>query len=170
MFLFDVTDEQGAHARIRVQALDWVQCGPVTLECTDDTLALTLLSGCRCDAVGFFNLLAGSKPLHVEQWLEYLREQGKLVSLKSHHLAPDGPHYLHEAGIDDEECATLLSNLYKVAGFNRLQLNRYLKHRSNPAMLATRYDQGELERYRLLNEVIRGLLRLKGKAKAEGNE
>ena len=46
-------------------------------------------------------------------------------------------------------------------GSNRLQINRYLKHRHNPTMLATRYDQKELERYRQLNDIILTLLKLK---------
>jgi hypothetical protein len=44
--------------------------------------------------------------------------------------------------------------IFKVGGFNRLQLNRYLKQRSNPSTLSTRYGQAELQRYRLLNDII----------------
>lgn len=162
MFQFDVSDEKGAKARIRVQALDWAQSGPVTFDCNDDGLALRLLTDCRCDAVGYFNLLSGTKPLYLDQWLSYLRESGVLARVELQHPAPDGPAYLLQRGIEDEELATLLANIYKVAGFSRLQINRYLKHRGNPALLATRYDQEELERYRLLNEVLRTLLRHKG--------
>ena len=74
MFVFDVTGVAGARAEIRVQALDWGQSGPVTFRCDDDQLAVLLLTDCRCDAVGFFNLLAGCKPLYLEQWLSYLQE------------------------------------------------------------------------------------------------
>lgn len=159
MFQFEAIAPSGAKARIQIQALDWGQSGPVRFECDDDALAVLLLSGCRCDAVGYFNLLAGSKPLYVEQWLEYLKESGKLESVTLSHPSPDNADYLGLAGLDDEQFAGLLTTLYKVAGFNRLQINRYLKHRGNPAMLATRYGKEELERYRLLNEVILTLLR-----------
>ena len=54
MFVFDVTTRAGARARIRVQALDWGQSGPVTFQCDSDALALVLLTDCRCDAVGYF--------------------------------------------------------------------------------------------------------------------
>jgi hypothetical protein len=57
MFVFDVTTKAGAQGRIQVQALDWSQSGPVSFQCDSDELALVLLSGCRCDAVGYFNLL-----------------------------------------------------------------------------------------------------------------
>ncbi|WP_421270615.1 hypothetical protein [Aeromonas taiwanensis] len=161
MFVFDVTTRAGARAQIRVQALDWSQIGPVSFQCDSDELALVLLSGCRCDAVGYFNLLAGCKPLYVEQWLAYLQECGHLDKQSSRLESPSQADYLSKVGLDDEELNALLGQVYKVAGFNRLQINRYLKHRHNPTMLATRYDQKELERYRQLNDIILTLLKLK---------
>ncbi|MGL5813199.1 MAG: hypothetical protein ACRCYW_07710 [Aeromonas sp.] len=161
MFVFDVTTGAGARAEIRVQALDWTQSGPVTFNCDSDELALVLLDGCRCDAVGYFNLLAGCKPLYVEQWLAYLQETGLIDKQSCQLESPAQPDYLARAGLDDEELNALLGQVYKVAGFNRLQINRYLKNRHNPTMLATRYDQKELERYRQLNDIILTLLKLK---------
>ncbi|SIQ21890.1 hypothetical protein SAMN05880558_102350 [Aeromonas sp. RU39B] len=161
MFQFDAIAPSGAKARLRVQALDWSQSGPVSFECNDDVFALTLLTGCRCDAVGYFNLLAGCKPLYLEQWLEYLAESGHIAQLDQHYLHPDQSDYLAGFGPADEQLSDLLANIYKVAGFNRLQINRYLKHRNNPAMLATRYDADQLARYRLLNDVILTLLKRK---------
>ena len=161
MFVFDVTGIAGERAEIRVQALDWGQSGPVTFSCDDDQLAVLLLTECRCDAVGFFNLLAGSKPLYLEQWLAYLQESGHLDKQSCQLESPSQEDYLTRAGLDDEELNALLGQVYKVAGFNRLQINRYLKNRHNPTMLATRYDQKELERYRQLNDIILTLLKLK---------
>ena len=48
--------------------------GEVIFSCNDDQLACLLLTGCKSDSSGFFNLLAGCKPLQVEQWLTYLEE------------------------------------------------------------------------------------------------
>ena len=124
-------------------------------------LALVLLTGCRCDAVGYFDLLAGCKPLYVEQWLAYLQESGHLDKQSCQLESPSQEDYLARAGLADEELNALLGQVYKVAGFNRLQINRYLKNRHNPTMLATRYDQKELERYRQLNDIILTLLKLK---------
>ncbi|MFQ2603602.1 hypothetical protein ACK30G_12110 [Aeromonas caviae] len=161
MFVFDVTTKAGAQGRIQVQALDWSQSGPVSFLCDSDELALVLLSGCRSDAVGYFNLLGGCKPLYVEQWLTYLQERGQLEKVTARQESPSQPDYLTRAGLADDELNALLGQIYKVAGFNRLQINRYLKHRHNPTMLATRYDQKELERYRQLNDIILTLLKLK---------
>lgn len=161
MFLFDVTGSTGAKASIRVQALDWAQIGPVTFQCDDDQLAVVLLSGCRCDAVGFFNLLAGCKPLYIEQWLTYLQERGSIGKWSHQTESPTDVGYLTRAGLEHDELNTLLGQIYQVAGFNRLQINRYLKNRHNPTTLATRYDQKELERYRQLNDIILTLLKLK---------
>lgn len=161
MFVFEVTTGAGARAEIRVQALDWGQSGPVSFSCDSDELALVLLGGCRCDAVGFFNLLAGCKPLYVEQWLTYLQERGQIDKQSCQLESPAQSDYLARAGLEDEELNALLGQVYKVAGFNRLQINRYLKNRHNPTMLATRYDQKELERYRQLNDIILTLLKLK---------
>ncbi|MGL5294110.1 MAG: hypothetical protein ACRC9V_10165 [Aeromonas sp.] len=161
MFVFDVTGNAGEKACIRVQALDWAQAGPVTFQCNDDVLAIVLLSSCRCDVVGFFNLLAGCKPLYVEQWLGYLQESGVIGKWSQQCESPADEHYLLRAGLAHDELNALLGQVYQVAGFNRLQINRYLKNRHNPAMLATRYDQKELERYRQLNDIILTLLKLK---------
>jgi hypothetical protein len=161
MFVFEVTGVEGECGEIRVQALDWSQSGPVSFTCTDNNLAILLLTECRCDAVGFFNLLAGCKPLYVEQWLGYLQESGRLAKVVCQQRSPAEADYLASAGLSNEELNALLGQIYRVAGFNRLQINRYLKHRHNPTLLATRYDQKELERYRQLNDVILTLLRLK---------
>lgn len=161
MFVFDVTGATGEKASIRVQALDWAQAGPVTFQCDDDQLAVVLLSGCRCDAVGFFNLLAGCKPLYIEQWLSYLQESGRIGKWNHQTESPADGEYLARAGLEHDELNTLLGQVYQVAGFNRLQINRYLKNRHNPTTLATRYDQKELERYRQLNDIILTLLKLK---------
>ncbi|WP_429079649.1 hypothetical protein [Aeromonas bivalvium] len=161
MFVFEVTGETGARAEIRVQALDWSQSGVVSFSCNDDPLAVLLLTECRCDAVGFFNLLAGCKPLYVEQWLTYLQESGRIARMACRQRSPAEADYLADAGLESEELNALLGQIYRVAGFNRLQINRYLKHRHNQTLLATRYDQKELERYRQLNDVILTLLRFK---------
>ena len=161
MFVFDITGVEREPAEIRVQALDWGQTGPVTFSCDDDKLAVLLLTDCRCDAVGFFNLLAGSKPLYVEQWLSYLQETGRIARQSSQLESPAQTDYLARAGFEHEELNALLGQIYQVAGFNRLQINRYLKNRHNPTTLATRYDQKELERYRQLNDIILTLLKLK---------
>ena len=98
MFVFDVTTKAGAQGRIQVQALDWSQSGPVSFQCDSDELALVLLSGCRCDAVGYFNLLGGCKPLYVEQWLTYLQERGQLEKVTARQESPSQPDYLTRAG------------------------------------------------------------------------
>ena len=161
MFVFDVTTRAGAQAQIRVQALDWGQSGPVSFQCDSDELALVLLTGCRCDAVGYFNLLGGCKPLYVEQWLAYLQERGHLDKQSCRLESPSQDDYLARARLAADEIHALLGPGYKVAAVHRLQINRDLKHRHNPTMLATRYDQKELERYRQLNDIILTLLKLK---------
>lgn len=161
MFVFEVSGRAGARAELRVQALDWGQSGPVSFHCDSDELALVLLTGCRCDAVGYFDLLAGCKPLHLEQWLAYLQEANHIDRQSCQVVNPAEEGYLARAGLGDEEFNDLLGQICRVAGFNRLQLNRYLKHRHNPTRLATRYDQKDLERYRQLNEIILTLLKLK---------
>ena len=59
MFVFDVTTRAGARARIRVQALDWGQSGPVTFQCDSDALAQNRLTeqaasqlALSCDELG----------------------------------------------------------------------------------------------------------------------
>ena len=97
----------------------------------------------------------------MEQWLTYVQERGQLEKVTARQASPSQPDYLTRAGLADDELNALLGQIYKVAGFNRLQINRYLKHRHNPTMLATRYDQKELERYRQLNDIILTRLKLK---------
>ena len=70
MYLFQCKDKSGAQAKIRVSSVDWALPGAVAFECTHDELACRLLTRCRSDSSGYFNLLAGCKPLQVEQWLE----------------------------------------------------------------------------------------------------
>lgn len=94
MFIFDIKSEQGAKAQIHIQALDWVQAGPVALQCNDNALALILLQNSRCDSCGYFNLLAGCKPLYVEQWCVHTADEAD---------------YLKMAGFDDSEITALLS-------------------------------------------------------------
>ena len=84
MYLFQCKDKSGAQAKIRVSSVDWALPGAVAFECTHDELACRLLTRCRSDSSGYFNLLAGCKPLQVEQWLEYLLEKGYLATPKTH--------------------------------------------------------------------------------------
>lgn len=161
MFIFACEGPRGERAEVRVRSVDWSLPGSVEFQCDDDAFACLLLTGCRSDSGGFFNLLAGCKPLYVEQWLNYLQEQGRIgrLSLKIHQ--PGDASYAQQLGLDGADLEELLALIYQVGGFNRLQIARYLKQRHNPALLATKYSQSELERYRLLNQVIRLLMRLK---------
>lgn len=167
MFIFTCSGSGKSRARICVHALDWSQDGDVSFECNDDELACRLLSHCRCDSIGFFNLLAGCKPLYVEQWLEYLSERGDIQGLEVSMHQPGDKDYTQRAGLQDDELERLLALFYKIGGFNRLQLTRYMKQRGNPALLSTRYGKEELERFRLLNEVVRMLHRLKSPASSD---
>ena len=135
--------------------------GDVAFSCNDDALPCSLLTGCRCDAAGFFNLLAGCKPVQVEQWLEYLKERGVIRDLQVTILHPGDREYAQKTGLKGEELEALLSLFYRIGGFNRLQITRYMKQRGNASLLSTRYGKEELERFRLLNEVLRLLHRLK---------
>jgi hypothetical protein len=161
LFIFACEGPHGEQAEVRVRSVDWSLSGSVEFRCDDDAFACLLLSGCRSDSGGFFNLLAGCKPLYVEQWLNYLQEQGRIdrLSLKIHQVGD--ADYAQQLGLNGGEREELLALIYQIGGFNRLQIARYLKQRNNPAVLATKYSQSELERYRLLNEVIRLLMRLK---------
>lgn len=60
-----------------------------------------------------------------------------------------------------EESEALLSLFYRIGGFNRLQITRYMKQRGNASLLSTRYGKEELSDSCLLNEVLRLLHRLK---------
>ncbi|NHI00550.1 MULTISPECIES: hypothetical protein [Oceanimonas] len=160
MFIFKVRDGEAARAEIRIQALDWSEQGEVEFCCNSDALAVVLLSGCRSGR-GHFELLAGAKPMDVEQWLDYLQEQGRLsqVEVTIHSPLDDG--YAALTGLDEEQVQTLLQLVYKVGGFNRLQIMRYLKHRNNASTMSTRYSPEELTRYRHLGELINYLIKLK---------
>lgn len=160
VFIFKVRDGEGHQARIRIQALDWSERGEVTFSADSDALAVTLLSGCRSGR-GHFELLAGAKPMDVEQWLEYLQEQGRLSEVDVHIHTPLEDDYASLCGLDNEQVQQLLQLVYKVGGFNQLQIRRYLKHRNNPSTMSTRYGPEELARYRHLGELINYLLKLK---------
>ena len=161
MFRFHCEGFHGEQADVAVLAVDWSVQGEVSFSCNDDQLACLLLSGCRSDSGGFFNLLAGTKPMYVEQWLEYLQEQQKIKQVSVKISLPDDEKYSEAMGLDEENIQQLLPLIFKVGGFNRLQLNRYLKQRNNPSTLSTRYGQAELQRYRLLNDIIRLLNKLR---------
>lgn len=162
MFKFTCVGSDGGQAAISIDAVDWSLSGEVTFACDRDELACTLLTNCRSDSSGFFNLLAGCKPLQVEQWLEYLSEKGKIREVNIAISQPaDDRAYIQSFGLNSDHVEQLLTLIYRIGGFNRLQISRYLKQRSNPALLATRYAKEELERFKLLNDIIRLLNRLK---------
>lgn len=161
MFTFSCRGQASGNATIRVHAVDWSLTGDVTFDCDDDELACTLLTRCRCDNAGHFNLLAGCKPLYVEQWLDYLQEQGRILDVRVAIQHPGEPDYAEVCGLDGETMKELLSLFYRIGGFNRLQITRYMKQRGNASVLSTRYGKEELERFRLLNEVLRLLHRLR---------
>lgn len=161
MFTFSCRGLASGNATIRVHAVDWSLTGDVTFDCDDDELACTLLTRCRCDNAGHFNLLAGCKPLYVEQWLDYLQEQGRIRDVRVAIQHPGEPDYAEACGLDGETMKELLSLFYRIGGFNRLQITRYMKQRGNASVLSTRYGKEELERFRLLNEVLRLLHRLR---------
>ncbi|WP_232525192.1 hypothetical protein [Motilimonas pumila] len=161
VFIFHCQNDAGAKAVIKVSAVHATQVGEVSFSCDDDAFALTLLTQCRSDSGGYFNLLAGCKPLYVEQWLEYLQENGQLKSLKVTTLAPLQEGYEQAIDIDDEARQTLLNHLYKVGGFNKLQVARYMKQRNNLAYLSTKYSKDDLQRYLQLGEAIRFVRQLK---------
>lgn len=161
MFTFSCRGQASGNATIRVHAVDWSLTGDVTFDCDDDELACTLLTRCHCDNAGHFNLLAGCKPLYVEQWLDYLQEQGRIRDVHVAIQHPGEPDYAEVCGLDGETMKELLSLFYRIGGFNRLQITRYMKQRGNASVLSTRYGKEELERFRLLNEVLRLLHRLR---------
>ncbi len=147
-----------------MHSVDWSLPGEVSFSCNDDALACTLLTRCRSDSGGHFNLLAGCKPLQVEQWLEYLHERHEIESMEVHILHPAQQDYASQNGLEGESVQALLGLFYRIGGFNRLQITRYMKQRDNPAILSTRYSKDELERFRLLNDVLRLLSRLRSPA------
>ncbi|MGO1617167.1 MAG: hypothetical protein ACTHY5_05425 [Oceanisphaera sp.] len=160
MFIFKVLGAQGGQAEIRIQALDWGESGAATFMCDQDSLAVALLTGCR-SGQGFFELLSGTKPMYVEQWLEYLQEAGTLIEVDVNIYSPLNEGYGELCGLESEQINQLLNLVYQIGGFNRLQIMRYLKHRKNPAIMSTRYNPEELQRYRYLGELINQLIRLK---------
>ncbi|MBM7454996.1 hypothetical protein HNR62_000846 [Oceanisphaera litoralis] len=160
MFIFKAQDARGGQAEIRIQALDWSEQGEVDFSCNSDSLAVLLLSGCR-SGKGFFELLAGTKPMYVEQWLEYLQEEGSLSLVEVSIHSPLESGYAELCGLNSEQVKTLLDLVYQVGGFSRLQIMRYLKHRHSPATMSTRYNPEEIKRYRHLGELINQLIRFK---------
>ena len=160
MFIFKVQGAKGGNAEIRIQALDWSEQGETTFSCDTDILAVLLLTECR-SGKGFFDLLAGTKPMYVEQWLEYLQEAKLLSQVEVEIYSPLEPGYEEMCGLDSEQVKTLLNLVYQVGGFNRLQIMRYLKHRHSPATMSTHYNAEELTRYRHLGQLINQLIRLK---------
>ena len=69
--------------------------------------------------------------------------------------------YPVKLNLNDESASTLLDMLYKIGGFNRLQVSRYLKNRNNITYLSTKYDKADLQRYQQLGKVINLILKLK---------
>lgn len=163
MFIFKIHDDRGGRAEIRIQALDWGEQGETGFSCNSDRLAVNLLSDCRCGK-GRFELLPGTKPMYVEQWLDYLQEQGDIAGVEVAIHSPLDDDYAALCGLDEARLKTLLELVYKVGGFNRLQIMRYLKHRHNPSTMSTRYNPDEIARYRHLGELINYLLKLKAPA------
>ena len=161
MFRFYCNGLNCEQAEISVLSVDWSIQGDVKFSCNDDEFACLLLSGCRSDSGGFFNLLAGTKPVYIEQWLEYLEEQQKIRHVSVKINLPDDQEYNEALGFSEENIQQLLPMIFKVGGFNKLQINRYLKQLSNPATLSTRYGPAELQRYRILNDIIRLLNKLR---------
>ncbi len=162
MFIFQCQDFYGHQATIRIQSLQWTELGDVQFECNDDKLACTLLTQCRCDSTGHFNLLAGSKPLWVEQWLDYLEDQKQIQKVSCEILPYEPERYPSEQlSLTDPQAIELLDIIYGVGGFNKLQINRYLKNRNNHAMMSTRYSQEDLQRYKRLGDAINYVIRIK---------
>ncbi len=161
MFIFECQGFKGEKATIKVASLYWTDVGQVSFDCNDDGFALLLLTNCRSDSAGFFNLLAGSKPLWVEQWLEYLEETGELKKLTSKALEYQEEKYPELLQLNDETATQLLDLVYQVGGFNRLQITRYLKNRNNLTYMSTKYSQEDLTRYRQLGETINFIRKLK---------
>lgn len=160
VFIFKVQGANGGQAEIRIQALDWSEQGTITFSCDTDKLAVILLTDCR-SGKGHFDLLAGTKPMYVEQWLEYLQEDKQLSQVEVTIHSPLEAGYEEICGLDSEQVKTLLNLVYQVGGFNRLQIMRYLKHRHSSATMSTHYNAEELKRYRHLGQLINQLIRFK---------
>ena len=161
MFIFKCEGFNQEQATIQVASLLWTESGEVTFKANDDSFACLLLNQCKSDSGGFFNLLAGCKPLFIEQWLEYLEEKQLIKKVSLQLVDYKEADYPVKLGLDDESASTLLDMLYKVGNFNRLQISRYLKNRNNITYLSTKYDKADLQRYLQLGRAINFILKLK---------
>lgn len=161
MFIFKCEGFNQEQATIQVASLLWTESGEVTFKANDDSFACLLLNQCKSDSGGFFNLLAGCKPLFIEQWLEYLEEKKLIKKVSLQQVDYKEADYPVKLGLDDESASTLLDMLYKVGNFNRLQISRYLKNRNNITYLSTKYDKADLQRYLQLGRAINFILKLK---------
>ncbi|SQD79180.1 hypothetical protein [Moritella yayanosii] len=161
MFIFKCEGLNQEQATIQVASLLWTESGEVTFKANDDSFACLLLNQCKSDSGGFFNLLAGCKPLFIEQWLEYLEEKQLIKKVSLQQVDYKEADYPVKLGLDDESASTLLDMLYKVGNFNRLQISRYLKNRNNITYLSTKYDKADLQRYLQLGRAINFILKLK---------
>ena len=161
MFIFKCEGFNQEQATIQVASLQWTESGEVTFNANDDSFACLLLSQCKSDSGGFFNLLAGCKPLFIEQWLEYLEEKQLIKKVSLQQVDYKEADYPIKLGFDDESASILLDMLYKVGNFNRLQISRYLKNRNNITYLSTKYDKADLQRYLQLGKAINFILKLK---------
>ena len=161
MFIFKCEGFNDEVATIQIAALLWTDIGTVTFNANDDAFACTLLTKCKSDSGGFFNLLAGCKPVFVEQWLEYLEEKKLVKKVSLQQLDYQLTNYPNQLELNDSSASTLLDLLYKIGGFNRLQVSRYLKHRNNITYLSTKYDKADLQRYQQLGQAINFILKLK---------
>ncbi|PKH09063.1 hypothetical protein [Moritella sp. Urea-trap-13] len=161
MFIFKCEGFNQEQATIQVASLLWTESGEVTFNANDDSFACLLLTQCKSDSGGFFNLLAGCKPQFIEQWLEYLEEKQLIKKVSLQQTDYKEVDYPIKLSLDDESASTLLDMLYKVGNFNRLQISRYLKNRNNITYLSTKYDKADLQRYQQLGKAINFILKLK---------
>lgn len=168
MFNFHCLGPNKERADFNVHALLPSDIGEVEFSCDNDTFAIQLLSKARCDAVGHFTILSGCKALHLEQWLEYLHESTKIQKISMTYYSDEEWQLKQKRLVmDDSELQetklAIFDLLYKVGGFDKLKIARFLKNRHNLSLLATRYDKADLERYKqlnqlqtLLNKILRG--------------
>ncbi|QUM74811.1 hypothetical protein HWV00_00190 [Moritella sp. 24] len=161
MFIFKCEGFNKEQATIQVASLLWTESGEVSFSANDDSFACLLLTQCKSDSGGFFNLLAGCKPLLIEQWLEYLEEKKLIKKIVLQQIDYKESEYPTKLALDDESASTLLNILYKIGNFNRLQVSRYLKNRNNITYLSTKYDKTDLQRYLQLGKAISFILKLK---------
>ncbi len=161
MIIFKCYGSNSEFAEIKIQALHSTQVGTVSFKANDDHFAISLLTKCRSDTGGYFNLLAGTKPLFVEQWLDYLQEQGVIHHYQQQTIPFEPETYSELLKLDDQQAEQLLTLLYEVGGFNKLQVSRFLKQRRNLSSMATRYSKEDLTRYLKLGEAINFILQLK---------